>query len=248
MTNQEKIICLSPSGPVDFAVRHAREIWARHRPDLTLEVSVRRDAADPAGTAGQGYRLRVAGTSVRIEGDDEAGAMYGVLDVADQVEAGTWRDTLADRDVAPRIEKRGIKFNIPLDARTPSYSDNGDSAQENIDTVWDMDFWRGFIDRMALDRFNVLTLWNMSPGPSLVRVPAFPDVALDDVMRASHAPNSDLRGMALYTPVQADSLVRLRRLSIDDKIRFWRGVMEYARERCVSVWLFTWNIYVYGTE
>ena len=45
-----------------------------------------------------------------------------------------------------------------------------------------MDFWREFLDEMARHRFNVLTLWNLHPFPSMVKVPEYPDVALDDVM------------------------------------------------------------------
>ena len=51
---------------------------------------------------------------------------------------------LADSDHTPHIERRGIKLNIPLDVRTPSYSDNSDSAQNNIGEMWSFDFWREF--------------------------------------------------------------------------------------------------------
>ena len=37
-------------------------------------------------------------------------------------------------------------------------------------------------------------------------------------------------------------------MTIDDKITFWRGVMEYARGRGIEVALFTWNTFVYGTS
>jgi hypothetical protein len=36
---------------------------------------------------------------------------------------------------------------------------------------------------MARHRYNVLSLWSLHPFPSLVKVPEFPDVALDDVWR-----------------------------------------------------------------
>ena len=36
-------------------------------------------------------------------------------------------------------------------------------------------------------------------------------------------------------------------MTIEQKIAFWRGVMEYARDRGVDVALFTWNTFVYGT-
>jgi hypothetical protein len=44
----------------------------------------------------------------------------------------------------PFLERRGIKFNIPLDARTPSYDDSGDAAQKNIAETWNWEFWEEF--------------------------------------------------------------------------------------------------------
>jgi hypothetical protein len=37
---------------------------------------------------------------------------------------------LKDSDHSARIEQQGIKFNIPLDARTPSCSDNSDADEK----------------------------------------------------------------------------------------------------------------------
>jgi len=60
---------------------------------------------------------------------------------------------------SPDVEKRGLKFNIPLDARTPSYADFGDAAQKNIATMWEMDYWKQFIDELARYRYNTISLW-----------------------------------------------------------------------------------------
>ena len=38
---------------------------------------------------------------------------------------------------------------------------------------------------MARHRFNVLTLWNLHPFPSIVKVPEYPDIALEDVKRTT---------------------------------------------------------------
>ncbi len=37
-------------------------------------------------------------------------------------------------------------------------------------------------------------------------------------------------------------------MTIDEKIKFWREVMQYARDRGIDVYWFTWNIFVWGTE
>ena len=38
--------------------------------------------------------------------------------------------------------------------------------------------------KLASHRYNYISLWNLHPFPSLVKVPDYPDVALDDVKRS----------------------------------------------------------------
>jgi hypothetical protein len=204
----------------------------------------------PAGVRKpQSYSIRRRGATLAVLAADPVGAMYGGLDLAEALRLETWRE-LADRDHAPRIENRGLKFNIPLDARTPSYSDNSDAAQQNIPEMWSFDFWRDLLDQMARCRFNTLSLWNLHPFPSLVRVPEFPDVALAEVMR-TRVPMDDTYSHSGSDMVRPELLTRLetvRTLSIEDKIRFWRDVMQYARDRGVDVYWFTWNLFTFGAE
>jgi hypothetical protein len=188
-------------------------------------------------------------TMLAILGADAAGAMYGGLDIAEAVRLGSL-EALADSDHAPRIERRGIKFNVPLDARTPSYSDNSDAAQNNIGEMWSLDFWRAFIDEMARHRYNVLSLWNLHPFPSLVKVPEYPDVALDDVKRTL-VPMDDTfshNGTDMVRPEMLAKLETVKKMPIADKIAFWRTVMRYAHDRGVEVYWFTWNIFAFGAE
>jgi len=188
-------------------------------------------------------------TTVAVLGADDSGAMYGALDLAEAVRLGGL-DTIPDADHSPYIAQRGFKFNIPLDLRTPSYSDNSHSAQNNIAEMWSFDFWREFLDEMARHRFNVLSLWSLHPFPSLVKVPEFPDVALNDVWRTrvpmddtySHSGNDMLR------PELLRDVEVVRKLTIEQKIQFWRDVMQYAHDRGISVYWFTWNLFTFGAE
>jgi len=204
---------------------------------------------DAAGLKPQGYRLEHADGTIRVIGGDANGAMYGGLDVAEASRLGTLAQ-LKDGAHAPYVVKRGIKFNIPLDARTPSYSDAGDAAQQNIPEMWSMDFWREFLDEMARDRFNVLTLWNLHPFPSLVKVPEYPEVALADVMRTTVKLDSSysLSGKDMVRQTHLAHLETVKKMTIEEKIEFWRQVMQYAHDRGIEVYLFTWNIFVWGAE
>jgi hypothetical protein len=214
------------------------------------------------GLSAQGYALRppsrtLTGTSASagkqavsrwwVIGADAAGAMYGGLDIAEAIEIAGNLDAVADREINPRIAKRGIKFNIPLDARTPSYSDDSTSAQANIGEMWDMRFWTEFLDEMARRRYNLLSLWSLSPFPSLVKVPEYPRVALTDVKKKSGALfDATLQGRQMFD--ESWPLETIKVMTIDQKIAFWRAVMEYARHRGVEVAIFTWNTFVFGTE
>lgn len=208
----------------------------------------------PAKLAGvQSYSIRRAvskGTTwIAAIGADEAGAMYGGLDLAEAVRHGAVNQ-VRDSDHAPHIARRGIKFNAPLDVRTPSYSDNSDAAQANIPEMWSLDFWHAFLDDMARHRFNVLSLWNLHPFPSMVKVPEFPDVALRDVQRTRMRLDETFshRGVDMLRPEMLRDVETVRTMSIEDKIRFWRDVMQYAHDRGIDVFAITWNIFTFGTD
>jgi hypothetical protein len=197
----------------------------------------------------QSYSIRHRGDTIVVLAADPAGAMYGGSDVAEAIRLDTVAQ-LTDSDHSPYIERRGIKFNIPLDVRTPSYSDNSDAAQKNIPEMWSFDFWSEFLDEMARHRYNVLTLWNLHPFPSIVKVPEYPDVALDDVKRTT-IPMDDTfstSGSDMFRPVMLSKLETVRKMTIDQKIGFWRSVMEYAHNRGIEVYWFTWNIFMFGAE
>jgi hypothetical protein len=201
----------------------------------------------------QSYRVQVRERGpeklLAVFGADEAGMMYGALDIAEAIRLNDL-SILPPSERKPHISRRGIKFNIPLDARTPSYSDNSDSAQQNIPEMWSFDFWREFLDEMARNRFNVLTLWSLHPFPSIVKVPEYPEVALDDVMRTTLRLDDSFShtGDDMVRPEMLENLEVVKRISIGEKIQFWRDVMQHAHDRGIEVYLFTWNIFAYGAQ
>ena len=201
--------------------------------------------------AAQSYSIRVRNDggrrTITVRGADEAGAMYGGLDIAEAIRTGTL-DSLKDSDHSPHIAQRGIKFNIPLDLRTPSYTDCSDAAQANIPEMWEREFWTAFLDAMARHRYNVLSLWSLHPFPSLVKVPEFPEVALGDVWR-TRAKLDDTFSFAGNDMVRPEMLADhevVKRMAIDEKIEFWRWVMQHAADRGIRVYFFTWNVFTWA--
>lgn len=205
------------------------------------------------GDATQGYRIDVQEKEgrrmIKVTGEDSTGAMYGGLDIAEAIRFGTL-DTFKETRRKPHIAKRGIKFNIPLDLRTPSYTDPSDSGQANIPEVWEKDFWIDYLDSMARYRYNVLSLWSLHPFPSLVKVPEFPEVALNDVWRtrAKLDDNFGFSGVGFVRPEMLVDHEVVKKMTIDEKIEFWRWVMQQAADRGIQMYIFTWNMFTYGAD
>ncbi|TWU30581.1 carbohydrate-binding family 6 protein [Novipirellula artificiosorum] len=183
-----------------------------------------------------------------IVGQDAAGAMYGGLEVAELIRIGGL-DAIQDNQQSPYMAMRGTKFNIPLDVRTPSYTDPCDAAQQNIAEMWSFDYWTNTIDSLASHRYNFVSLWNMHPFPSLVKVPDYPNVALQDVQRSTLQWEEYYSGTGtgFDAPEIINNVEILKRMTIDDKIAFWQKVMRYGKERNVDFYFVTWNTFVYGT-
>jgi hypothetical protein len=125
-----------------------------------------------------------------------------------------------------------------------------DSAQAAMATVWDFEFWRAYLDRLARYRYNIVSLWNEHPFPSMVRVPEYPDIALADVWRSKISFDEDYPtiGTGLVTPAMLARVEVLQKLTIDQKIEFWRRVMRYAKDRNIEFYVMTWNIFTYGVD
>jgi hypothetical protein len=254
--NLELAVDAAAEGPVKFAAEEIRREAVAHGMTMADNASATRIAltvGKQGNAAAQSYGIRVQSgggrRTITVIGADETGAMYGGLDVAEALRTGTL-DSLKDSDHAPHIARRGIKFNIPLDLRTPSYSDCSDAAQANIPEMWERAFWTEFLDAMARHRYNVLSLWSLHPFPSLVKVPEFPEVALDDVWRtrAKLDDTFSFSGSDMVRPALLADHEVVKRLTMDEKIAFWRWVMQQAADRGIQVYVFTWNVFTFGAE
>jgi hypothetical protein len=180
--------------------------------------------------------------------------MYGGLEIAEDMRLVKGLTKLTEQDQSPYIAKRGIKLNIPLDARTPSYSDAGTNSQLTIAEVWDINFWKAYFDTMARYRLNHMNIWSLHPFPSMVNFadPAmptdFPKVGLNDVMKTTARMSPDLSGTNMSTTATRAALTTVKTMTIAQKVQFWKDVMQYGADRGIDFWVITWNIFLYGTE
>ncbi|MFO7613116.1 MAG: alpha-glucuronidase family glycosyl hydrolase [Bacteroidales bacterium] len=187
--------------------------------------------------------------TIWIAGKDDAGVMYGGLEVAEIIQF-RGIDAIQNQLQNPYMKVRGTKFNIPLDVRTPTYTEPSDAAQNNIAEMWNFEFWKEYIDNLARYRYNTISLWNMHPFPSMVKVPEYPEIALDDVRKSTveWVENYSLNGWGFDAPEIVNNYEVIKKIGIDKKIEFWRKVMAYGKQRNVQFFIVTWNIFVYGTD
>lgn len=233
------------SPQVEFAIGEFEKTIA----DLSIETPISLSLSLNESLMEQGYQLVKKENKIEISGGDYTGLMYGMLRLSEMINTTGDYSGITDESDKPYIKHRGIKLNIPLDARTPSYDDTGDAAQKNIATMWDMQFWKDYLDDLARNRYNLLSLWSLHPYPSMVKVPEYPDVALNDVCvyngEITSMTDMKWKGEDIQNP---EKLTVIKTMTIDEKIAFWQQVFEYAENRGIDVYLFHWNVFVMGAE
>lgn len=179
----------------------------------------------PTGLGEQAYSLLTTSnkaTSYWIIGGDTNGAMYGGFQVAENIKFDGFTKENNNQE-APDILNRGAKLNLPFDRRLPTYW--GDfaetSARNAIPHVWDMNFWTNWFDNMARNRYNVLSVWVQSPFPALVKVADYPKACLPSIEGFDGYKND---------------------MNIDQRIDYWRKVIQYAHDRGFKFYFFCWNV------
>jgi hypothetical protein len=248
---QVRLACDEGVPQMDFAAERISTALAAtgHRVVDADEQVLIRIEIHARDAAAESFSIRRDGPGqILVAGQDAAGAMYGGLEVAELIRIGGL-EGIQNVEQSPYMAMRGTKFNIPLDVRTPSYSDPCDAAQQNIAEMWNFEFWKNYIDCLAEHRYNFVSLWNLHPFPSLVKVPDYPDVALNDVQRSTVAWEEYYSGTGtgFDAPEIIENVEVLKRMTIDQKIAFWRKVMRYGKQRNVDFYVVTWNTFVNGT-
>lgn len=157
----------------------------------------------------EGFRRVVSLQGMSITGGDERGAMYGVLDVAEQIGVGTPWNKIQERTVKAQFEFRAIKFNLPWSAYRTS-----PTLEQHQETCKDIRYWEAFLDMMAANRFNVLSLWSMHPYTYMIRPKNFPEAC----------------------PFNDAELAEWKNL--------WSGIFAMAKERGIDTYLLNWNTFV----
>ncbi|WP_282134012.1 hypothetical protein [Seonamhaeicola maritimus] len=138
---------------------------------------------------------------------DDAGLMYGILELKDQLKLFGEDSKIKEKTENPHFSFRAVKFNLPWS----SYR-IGESLHLHMKTVKDTVFWEGYLDMMAEQRLNALTLWNLHPFTFMIQPEKFPE--------ATQFTGQEFK----------------------DWQAFWRTLFKMAKDRSIETYIVNWNI------
>jgi len=197
------------SPQADYASRRLREaldspgVMPAQGANAVIELRVDKDLGAEA------FSIRASGRNFTIVGGDSRGLIYGALELREQLLDGTPLDAVAPTHSKPALAFRGIKFNTPWDSYRPT-----SAIDQHYDTVRDLKFWEAFLDMMAENRFNAISLWTMHPFTYMIRPKNFPEAGK-------------------WTPEQFAEWQHL-----------YREIFRMAKERGLDTYQVFWSIFV----
>lgn len=206
--------------PIAFAVNNIEETLSKsgqkierinllkgaNNANIIIEVL---DAGKFPGLKKEGFSIDYKNKVLHISAIDVVGAMYGALEVAEQLSMGKTWQTINKKISNPNFTVRALKFNLPWSSYRV-----GPAMDQHIEVCRDLRFWQKFIDQMAKDRFNILSLWNVHPFSFMVKPKNFP-------------------GANNYSENE-----------MNEWKTFWTALFRMAKERGIQPFIVNWNIAV----
>ena len=120
----------------------------------------------------EAYAIKVAGKQISITGGDESGVLYGSLTIAEDLRNGVALQKIEAKSEKPKLPFRAIKYDMPWDTYRHSLA-----LDLHSETCKDVAYWKAFLDMMAENRLNVLSLWNLHPYVYMIKPKNFPEAS-----------------------------------------------------------------------
>lgn len=166
-------------------------------------------AVDAQRLVPEAFAIVPAVQAITVRGGDQRGVIYGSLALVEQLRNGIDLAHISASEEKSRLPFRGIKFNLPWETYRPT-----SALDQHGTTVRDLKFWEAFLDMMAENRFNVISLWNLNPYTYLVQPRHFPEAS----------------------PWSEAEFAQWQHL--------YREIFRLAKERGLDTYLVPWNIFV----
>ena len=166
-------------------------------------------AMDSTFLDSESYSIALEKNKINVTGGDERGLIYGSLSIVEDIGNGIPLRKINARHESPKLLFRAIKFNLPWDSYRQS-----EALDLHTETCRDLKFWEEFLDMMAENRFNALTLWNLHPFTFMIKPKNFPEAS----------------------PWNDQEMKEWQHL--------YSNIFRMAKERGIDTYLVNWNIYV----
>ena len=157
----------------------------------------------------EAYSILPEGRKITITGGDERGIIYGSFSLAEELRNGIPLNKIKAKSESANLPFRAIKFNLPWDSYREGYA-----MELHTATCRDVKFWEEFLDIMAENRFNALTLWNLHPFTFMIKPKNFPEAS----------------------PFTDQEMKEWQNL--------YKSIFRMAKERGIDSYIVNWNIYV----
>ncbi len=191
------------SPEIVYGFKQLKEICVEDNinPNLIIEVKLDTTITE------EGFEIQSVDKQVSVSASNPVGALYGLLQIKEQIQLGATKIEAVSE--SPQLPFRALKFNLPWD----SYR-TGEALQLHTETCRDIKYWESFLDMMAENRFNKLTLWNIHPFNYMVKLDKYPE--------ACGFNDAEMLEWEL----------------------FWKTLFGMAKERGIETYLVNWNIFV----
>jgi len=120
----------------------------------------------------EAFTIEPATNKITITGGDDRGLIYGSLSVAEDIRNGSRLEKIQPRSEQPHYSLRAVKFDLPWDTYRHSYA-----LDLHLETCKDTNYWKSFLDMMAENRLNSLSLWNLHPYTFMIKPKNFPEAS-----------------------------------------------------------------------
>ena len=119
---------------------------------------------DTTAYAFESFTITQKNKIITVTGGSERALIYGCLSIAEDVRNGVALKDCKQKNEKAFLPFRAIKYDLPWDSYRHSYA-----LSLHDETCRDTAYWKAFLDMMAENRFNAITLWNLHPYTFLIK-------------------------------------------------------------------------------
>lgn len=159
--------------------------------DELLKSYLRSFQIDAASLKKEGFAIRQERNLIVIAGADASGALYGCLELAEQIQKNHALPSTIDITDQPQMVLRGTCVGLQKPYYLPGRTVyEYPYTPETFPWFYDKKLWLQYLDTLVANRYNSLYLWNGHPFASLVKLKDYPYAV--EVDEATFKKNEDM--------------------------------------------------------